>query len=101
MPFELSYQTITFNFSESQLFFDKPASEMKLNFCEFLDKDSLHCSDYGLINNKIHNSENSEKHPDDFLLAQRYNDADHGKPCTEKIITYDDLLKFDTFKIMP
>lgn len=97
-PFELSYQTITFDFDDSQLFFDKSALEMKLSFCEYLDKNVLHCADYGLINNKIHYS---EKHPDDFLLAQHYNDADHGKPCTEKIITYDDLLKFDTFKIMP
>lgn len=97
-PFELSYQTITFDFDDSQLFFDKSALEMKLSFCEYLDKNVLHCADYGLINNKTHYS---EKHPDDFLLVQHYNDADHGKPCTEKIITYDDLLKFDTFKIMP
>lgn len=98
MPFELSYQTITFDFSESQLSFDEHALEMKLSFCEYLNKNMLHCADWGLINSKI---PFSEKHPDDLLLAQHYNDADHGKPCTEKIITYDDLLKFDTFKIMP
>ena len=98
MPFELSYQTITFDFSESQLSFDERALEMKLSFCEHLNKNMLHCADWGLINSKI---PFSEKHPDDLLLAQHYNVADHGKPCTEKIITYDDLLKFDTFKIMP
>ena len=93
---ELSYQTIYYDYGIESPSFDGLNS--KLGFCEYLYKDALHCSDWGLTNSKIYNS---EKHPDDFLLAQHYNDADHGKPRTEKIITYDDLLKFDTFKIMP
>ena len=93
---EVSYQTIFYDYDIESPFFD--GHKRNLDFCEYLDKNALHCSDWGLANSKIYNS---EKHPNDFLLAQHYNDADHGKPCTEKIITYEDLLKFDTFKIMP
>ena len=93
---ELSYQTIFYDYGADHSSFNR--QDIKLSFCEYLYKDALHCSDYGLTHNKIYGS---ESHLNDFLLAQHYNDADHGKPCTEKIITYDDLLKFDTFKIMP
>ena len=44
---------------------------------------------------------NAKKHLDDVLLGKQYYDADHGKLCTEKFVEYEDLLKFDTFKIMP
>ena len=95
--FELSYQTITFDYAETYQYFKEHSSE--LNFCERLDKDMVHCSEYNLLNVKMPN--NAKKHLNDVLLGKQYYDADHGKPCTEKIITYEDLLKFDTFKIMP
>lgn len=41
------------------------------------------------------------KHYDDLLLAKSYYEIDKGNGHNEKVITYDDLLKFDTFKIMP
>ena len=41
------------------------------------------------------------EHLKDFLLSKKCYDADHGKLCTEKLVEYDDLLKFNTFKIMP
>ena len=92
---ELSYQTIYYDYGIDSSF---NYQEIKLGFCEYLYKDTLHCSNWGLTN-LTHNE--IPDHFDDFLLAKHYHDADHGKPCTEKIITYDDLLKFDTFKIMP
>lgn len=92
---EVSYQTILYDYGSNPSSFNH--QDIKLGF-EYFNKDALHCSNWGLTHNETYNS---ESHPNDFLLAQHYNDADHGKPCTEKIITYDDLLKFDTFKIMP
>ena len=91
---EVSYQTIVYDYGIDSSF---NCQEIKLGF-EYFNKNSIHCSDWGLTHNEVYDSEN---HINDFLLAQHYNEADHGKPCTEKIITYDDLLKFDTFKIMP
>ena len=92
---ELSYQTITFDFDGTYQYFKEHSSE--LNFCERLDKEMTHCSEYHLNNQMPYNA---KEHLDDVLLAKQYYDTDHGKQCTEKVITYDDLLKFDTFKIM-
>lgn len=93
---ELSYQVIASDFGESHQYFKEHSSD--LNFCEKLNKDKVHCSDYNMRNMKAPSNTERLK---DFLLCKKYYDADHGKSCTEKIITYDDLLKFDTFKIMP
>ena len=94
--FELSYQTITFDYDKTHQYFKEHSSE--LNFCEYLDKDTVHCSEYNL---NVQMPNNAKKHLDDVLLGKQYYDADHGKLCTEKFVEYEDLLKFDTFKIMP
>ena len=93
---ELSYQTIIFDYAETNPYVEERL--LKLNFCEFFGRETVHCSDHNIRNMKV---PNNEKHLKDFLLGKKCYDIDHGKPCTEKIITYDDLLKFDTFKIMP
>ena len=94
--FELSYQAITFDYDETYQYFKEHSSE--LNFCERLDKDTVHCSEYNL---NVQMPNNAKRHLDDVLLGKQYYDADHGKLCTEKFVEYNDLLKFDTFKIMP
>ena len=97
--FEVSYQAITFDYGEPQSFFADHASKLRLNFCERLNKDMVHCGENHIIGQRM--PYNAKEHLDDVLLAKQYYNTDHGKPCTEKIINYIDLLKFDNFKIMP
>lgn len=98
---EYSYQVIYSDYDQSEEFFKNAfTSGNVLNFCEYYEKDYMHCAAYLLdefdrwLNKNI-------KHYDDFVLAKFYYEMDKRNGHIKKVITYDDLLKFDTFKIMP
>ena len=98
---EFAYQAIYLDYDQSEDFFKKYiTSGNVLNFCEYYEKDYMHCAAYLLdefdrwLNKNI-------KHYDDFVLAKFYYEMDKRNGHIKKVITYDDLLKFDTFKIMP
>ena len=98
---EYNYQIIYSDYDQSEEFFKNAfTSGNVLNFCEYYEKDYMHCAAYLLdefdrwLNKNI-------KHYDDFVLAKFYYEMDKRNGHIKKVITYDDLLKFDTFKIMP
>lgn len=97
---EVHYQVIYSDYDQSEEFFKNSfISNKLLNFCEYYEKDAIHCASY-LLDEFDRWFNKNIKHYDDFLLAKSYYDMDKGRNHIEKVITYDDLLKFDTFKIM-
>ena len=98
---EFSYQMIYFEYDQPDETFRKYISPSGiLNFCEYLNTDAIHCAAY-LLNDFDKLVDKNSKHYNDFLLAKSYYEMDKGEIHNEKGIIYDDLLKFDTFKIMP
>ena len=97
---EYNYQIIYSDYDQSKEFFKKAfTSNSILNFCEYYEKDVIHCAAY-LFDRFDRFFNKDSKHYDDLLLAKSYYEMDKGCNHIEKVITYDDLLKFDTFKIM-
>jgi len=99
---ELYYQIIFSDYKDrSEEFFKKYNTTYNLlNFCEYYDRDYIHCSVYSLDDFDSFYTKDS-RHYNDLLLAKSHHEMDKGNSHNEKVITYDDLLKFDTFKIMP
>ena len=98
---EYSYQAIYSDYDQSEEFFKNLFIYNKLlNFCEYYEKDYMHGAAY-LLDEFDRWFNKDSKHYDDLLLAKSYYEIDKGNGHNEKVITYDDLLKFDTFKIMP
>ncbi len=97
---EYSYQAIYSDYDQSEEFFKNSFIYNKLlNFCEYYEKDYTHGAAY-LLDEFDRWFNKDSKHYDDLLLAKSYYEMDKGNGHNEKVITYDDLLKFDTFKIM-
>lgn len=97
---EFSYQIIFSEYDKSEEFFKNYITTYKLlNFCEYYERDAIHCAAY-LLDELDRFFNKDSKHYDDLLLAKSYYEMNKGCNHIEKVITYDDLLKFDTFKIM-
>ena len=98
---EVTYQTIFSDYSLSKNFFKENYTSYKgLNFCEYYHKIATHCAAFLLDDfDKYFNKDLSNYN--DLLLARSYHEMDKGNSHSEKVIAYDDLLKFDTFKIIP
>ena len=98
---EVAYQIIYSDYDQSEEFLKNKSIFCKvLNFCEYFDCDVIHCAVFAFDEFDRYFNKDS-KHYDDLLLAKTYHEMDRGNTHGEKIITYEDLLKFDTFKIMP
>ena len=98
---EVAYQIIYSDYDQSEEFLKNKSTFCKvLNFCEYFDCDVIHCAVFAFDEFDRYFNKDS-KHYDDLLLAKTYHEMDRGNTHGEKIITYEDLLKFDTFKIMP